>query len=57
MYGGGAISYFSSGSGKRPAGGVCPGAVASEASEVSKIKRLVVEAVEDLIWSYVECVV
>jgi len=57
MDGAGGISYFSSGSWKRPVGGVCPEAVASEAIEASKSRRLVVEAVEDLIWNYVECVV
>src|SRR4029077_6673278 len=53
--GAGGMSYFSRGSVRRPGyGAVCPQAVASEAS---KIKRLVIETVEDLIWSYVECVV
>ena len=50
MDGAGGISYFSSGSWKRPVGGVCPEAVASEAR---KINRLLVETVEDLILDYV----
>ena len=52
MYAGG-LSYFSSGSvrsGLRV--DVCPEAVASEARKARQIKRLVAEAVDDLIrWS------
>lgn len=42
------MSYFSSGSGKRPAGAVWPEAVENESIEATKMKRLV-EAVEDFI--------
>jgi hypothetical protein len=54
MYAGG-LSYFSSGSvGSGLVGGVCAEAVASEAREARQIKRLVAEAVDDLIrWSVV----
>jgi hypothetical protein len=50
--------YFSSGSVRSGLGvDVCPEAVASEASEARQIKRLVAEAVDDLIrWSVVEAV-
>jgi len=55
MYAGG-LSYFSSGSvGSGLRVDVCAEAVASEASEARQIKRLVAEAVDDLIrWSVVE---
>jgi len=56
MYAGG-ISYFSSGSVRSglPVG-VCPEAVASEISELKQV-NMVTEAVEDLIFGYLDCVV
>jgi hypothetical protein len=55
--GAGGLSYFSSGSfrGAAYVGASCPEAVASEARKARQIKRLVAEAVDDLIrWSVVE---
>jgi hypothetical protein len=57
--GAGGLLYFSSGSvkGGLRMGAICPEAVASQASEARQIKRLVAEAVDDLItWSVVEAV-
>src|SRR6266404_2350778 len=54
------MSYFSSGSGKRPSGSgfdVCAKAVASEASDARKINRLAANKGEDLISNDLECVV
>src|SRR5713101_6091789 len=47
MYIGG-ISYFSSGSGKRPLGGVCPEAAASPDSKTNQIKKRVVDTIKHL---------
>src|SRR5437660_6184231 len=47
MYIGG-ISYFSSGSGKRPLGGLCPEAVASPDSKTKQMKKRVVDTIKHL---------
>src|SRR5437868_12693033 len=47
MYIGG-ISYFSSGSGKRPLGGVCPEAAASPDSKSKQIRKRVVDTIKHL---------
>ncbi|PYL17391.1 MAG: hypothetical protein DMF46_00420 [Verrucomicrobia bacterium] len=47
MYIGG-ISYFSSGSGKRPLGGVCPEAAASPDSKTNQIKKRVLDTIKHL---------
>src|SRR5438128_2173391 len=47
MYIGG-ISYFSSGSGKRPLGGVCAEAVASPDSKSKQMKKRVVDTIKNL---------
>jgi hypothetical protein len=57
--GAGGLSYVSSGSfrGASYVGASCPEAVASEAREARQIKRLVAEAVDNLMrWSVVEAV-
>jgi hypothetical protein len=57
MSGAGAISNFSSGSGKRPWGtGFCANAVESKAIEAKLARSAVAEAVENLILDYVLCV-
>jgi hypothetical protein len=47
MYIGG-ISYFSSGSGKRPLGGLCPEAVASPDSKTKQMKKRVIDTIKNL---------
>jgi hypothetical protein len=47
MYIGG-ISYFSSGSGKRALGGVCPEAAASPDSKTNQIKKRVLDTIKHL---------
>ena len=47
MYIGG-ISYFSSGSEKRPLGGVCPEAVASPDSKTKQMKTRVIDTIKHL---------
>jgi|SRR6266446_1072375 len=47
MYIGG-ISYFSSGSGKRPLGGVCPEAAASPDSKSKQMEKLVLDTIKNL---------
>jgi hypothetical protein len=46
MYIGG-ISYFSSGSGKRPLGGVCPEAVASPDSKTKQMKKRIPDTIKN----------
>jgi hypothetical protein len=65
MYAGGGISYFSSGSAKRPLGGaacnavalragVCAEAIATKTNEPRQINSVVAETLEDLISNYVD---
>src|ERR1700682_1714932 len=47
MYIGG-ISYFSSGSGKRPLGGVCPEAAANPDSKTKQMKKRILDTIKHL---------